>query len=188
MTIKNSYSEKLIELAEYDLSIREEVLNDKRFTGSYHPKMEKVHKENAQKLREIILEIGFPTISNVGKEASNAAWLIIQHSISEPDFMKFSYALMLKNDSDVDLRNLAFLYDRIQYFQGLPQKFGTQLNADRTIYPVENKEIITELRKNNHLPILTQTEIDSIAPIQDIEKIENQNPDYIIWRKKVGWK
>lgn len=32
--------------------------------------------------------IGYPTEDRVGKEAATAAWLVIQHAIEQPDFMK----------------------------------------------------------------------------------------------------
>ncbi|MDQ0595044.1 hypothetical protein QFZ37_003413 [Chryseobacterium ginsenosidimutans] len=185
--MKNKISKQLLELADYDLSIRDKLLKENKLAEGYHPEMESVHRNNAQKLREIIQEIGFPTISKVGKEANDAAWLIIQHSIAEPEFMKNAYQLMLENSKDTELKNLAYLFDRIQFFQGKPQKFGTQLNSDGTIYPVIDKNKINELRSKNNLPVLSNEEIDHIPPIEDIERIENENPGYILWRKKVGW-
>ncbi|MDF2934511.1 MAG: hypothetical protein K0R36_3842, partial [Chryseobacterium sp.] len=56
--------------------------------NGYHPEMEKLHKENAQYLKNIIERIGFPTISKVGQKASDVAWLII------PELMKSSYQLI----------------------------------------------------------------------------------------------
>ena len=38
--------------------------------------------------KRIIKEIGFPTIEKVGKKANEAAWLVIQHAIEKPSFMK----------------------------------------------------------------------------------------------------
>jgi hypothetical protein len=185
--MKNNFSRELLELSEYDLSVRDRLLKENKLSGGYHPEMESVHRYNAQKLREIIQLIGFPTILKVGKEANKAAWLIIQHAIAEPEFMKEAYQLMLKNSNDNDLKNLAYLFDRIQFFQGKPQKFATQLNSDGTIYPVINKDEINELRIKNNLPILSPEEIDRILPIEDIERNENENPDYLLWRKKTGW-
>jgi hypothetical protein len=185
--MKNKFSEELIQLAENDLMVREKLLTENKLSDGYHPEMEKVHKENAKRLKEIMEEIGFPTISKVGEKASDSAWLIIQHSIAEPEFMKSSYKLMLEYLADVSLKNLAFLFDRIQFFQGKPQKFGTQFNSDGTIYPVINKHEINIWRSNHNLPELPQEKIDRILPIESIEFIENQNAEYIIWRKKVGW-
>jgi hypothetical protein len=183
-----SVAKDLLQMKNKDLTTRERLLKEGKLSGGYHPEMEKVHRENAAQLRQIIKEIGFPTISKVGNEASEAAWLIIQHSIAEPEFMKHAYQLMSENISDIDLKNLTYLFDRIQYFQGAPQKYGTQFNADGSIYPVLDKYELNNLRTLHHLPLLSQTEIDRIAPIEDIERIENRNPDYILWRKHVGWK
>jgi len=185
--MNNNFSKQLLELSEYDLSVRDRLLKENKLEGGYHPEMESVHRDNAQKLREIIRLIGFPTISKVGKEANKAAWLIVQHAISEPEFMKEAYRLMLENSNDNDLKDIACLFDRIQFFQGKPQKFATQLNSDGTIYPVISKDQINELRIKNNLPVLSPEEIDRIPAIEDIEKIENENPDYLLWRKKVGW-
>nr|WP_314495863.1 DUF6624 domain-containing protein [uncultured Chryseobacterium sp.] len=186
--MENKFSVKLIRLAEYDLSVREKLMEQNRLEKGYHPEMEKVHRKNAGELRNIISEIGFPTISKVGREASNAAWLIIQHSIGEPEFMKNSYNLMLESADDLEARNLAYLLDRILFFQGKPQKYGTQLNADGTIYPVIRKTKLNELRLKHYLPALSGEDIDKIPPSEAIERLENENPDYIEWRKKTGWK
>ncbi|WP_333862742.1 DUF6624 domain-containing protein [Sphingobacterium sp.] len=181
-------SDVLIQLARRDLEVRERLSNENKLSKGYHPEMEKIHKENAQHLRQMIEMIGFPTISKVGREASEAAWLIVQHSISDPDFMKSCYQLMFQNQTDINLKQLAFLFDRIQFFQGKPQKFGTQLNSDGTIYPVINKNEINDLRNMYNLPELSLEEINKIPPVEDLESIESQNPEYIKWRQKVGWK
>ena len=49
--------------------------------------MKELHNKNAKILNEIIA-IDYPTIDKVGKEANEATWLVIQHSIEQPDFMK----------------------------------------------------------------------------------------------------
>jgi len=185
--MNTKFSEELIRLAKNDLQVRERLLNENKLADGYHPEMEKVHKENAQHLRLIIEKIGFPTISKVGPEACEAAWLVIQHSISEPEFMVSSYRLMVENMNDIHLKHLAYLFDRIQFFRGKPQKFATQLNSDGSIYPVSNKDEINELRKKHDLPELSQEEIIKIPTAEHIKSIENRDPDYIAWRQKVGW-
>lgn len=181
-------AEEIIRLKNNDLELREKLIQEGELGNGYHPEMEKLHKENAQYLKSIIELIGFPTISKVGQEASDAAWLIIQHSISDPELMKSSYQSMLENQADTNLKHFAYLFDRIQFFQGKPQKFGTQYTSDGSIYPVINKDELNELRKKYDLSELTQEEINKIASAEEIESIENQNADYILWRQKVGWK
>lgn len=185
---KPEYSKILMRLAQKDLAIREKLLREKQLSNGYHPEMEKVHRENARMLRNIISEIGFPGISKVGEDAGEAAWLIVQHSIAEPEFMKEYLEMMSENESDVNKKHLAYLYDRIQYFQGKPQRYGTQLNADGSIYPVIDLNHLNVWRLQYNLPPLSQTDLDRISAVEDIERLENENPAYVHWRDSVGWK
>ncbi|BAP31179.1 uncharacterized protein CHSO_2142 [Chryseobacterium sp. StRB126] len=181
-------SEKeLIDLAEYDLAVREKLFSEGKLSQGYHPEMETVHKSNAQRLREIINEIGFPTISKVGQKASDAAWLIIQHSIGEPKFMKECYKMMTENSHDINLKNRAYLYDRIRVFQGMPQKYGTQLIVGGIPFPVEDKENLNRVREEVNLPLLSEKEISQIPDVEEIPDIDGKDEGYLIWRKKTGW-
>ncbi|MDR6487231.1 hypothetical protein J2799_001716 [Chryseobacterium vietnamense] len=185
---KPQYAVQLMRLAEKDLAVRERLLRDNLLSGGYHPEMEKVHRENAEALRQIIKEIGFPGISKVGQEASEAAWLIAQHAIAEPAFMKSFFELMTENRWDVNKKHWAYLNDRIQYFQGKPQRFGTQRNADGSIYPVMEPEQLNALRLEYDLPVIIPEDLKRIAKIEEIERIENENPNYVMWRDGAGWK
>lgn len=181
------FEKELIDLAEHDLAVREKLFSEGKLAQGYHPEMERVHKTNAKRLREIINEIGFPTLSKVGSKASDAAWLIIQHSIGEPEFMKECYEMMMENSLDVTPKNKACLYDRIQVFQGKPQKYGTQLITGGIPYPVEDKENLNKERKDLNLPPLSEKEIHQIPGVEEIPEIDGKDPEYLIWRKKVGW-
>ncbi|GEN73928.1 DUF6624 domain-containing protein [Chryseobacterium lathyri] len=180
-------SKELIELAEKDLSVREKLASEGKLSGGYHPEMEQIHRQNAEKLREIIRKIGFPTISKVGDKASEAAWLIIQHSISEPAFMKECYKMMIENKSGVNPLNIAYLHDRIQVFQSKPQKYGTQLTEERLPYPVENKNKLNEERLKVNLKPFSQEEINRIPGIEKIAEIDAKQVGYTEWRIKMGW-
>ncbi|SHF79055.1 DUF6624 domain-containing protein [Chryseobacterium sp. OV279] len=181
------FSRELIERAQKDLSVREKLASEGKLYGGYHPEMELVHRQNAERLREIIKEIGFPTISKVGAKANDAAWLIIQHSIGEPEFMKDCYKLMTENYSDTNPTNIAYLYDRIQVFQSKPQRYGTQLTAEGVSYPVEDKNNLNKRRIQVNLTPLSQEEINMIPLIEDIPEIDGKDPDYTAWRIKTGW-
>ncbi|WP_223599018.1 DUF6624 domain-containing protein [Chryseobacterium sp. GVT01B] len=181
------FEKELIELADKDLAVREELLSAGKLSGGYHPEMEKVHKANARRLREIIAEIGFPTPSKVGEKGSNAAWLIIQHAIGEPEFMKKCCTMMEDNSSDINPIHRAYLYDRIRFFQSKPQKYGTQLTADGKVYPVENKENLNKEREKVNLHAFSEAEINKIPEPEDIPEIDDKNVEYTVWRKKVGW-
>ena len=182
--MNETVAKELIHLAQHDLTVRERLLKENKLSDGYHPEMEAVHKENAVRLREIIDLIGWPTWSKVGEEASEAAWLIVQHAIGEPAFMKRCYALLMESIKDINPQNAAYLYDRICYFEGKPQKYGTQYD-DGVLYPVENKNEVNALRQNLQL-----------KPLPDHIIVEYQKSDtgdlhkdagFNAWRKKVGW-
>ncbi|MEM1359697.1 MAG: hypothetical protein AAGF89_15950, partial [Bacteroidota bacterium] len=79
---------QIIQLKEADLALRDKLMQSGQLDEGYHPEMEQLHHHNAAKLAEIIENIGYPTADKVGKAASEAAWLVIQHAISRPAFMK----------------------------------------------------------------------------------------------------
>ncbi|WP_255577871.1 hypothetical protein [Flavobacterium sp. CHNK8] len=86
-----NYSEianEIIKLKNKDLELRQKLIEQKKLSHGYALEMENLHISNAKKLNTIIDEVGFPTVEKVGIEASESAWLIIQHAISEPEFMK----------------------------------------------------------------------------------------------------
>ncbi|MCD0466061.1 DUF6624 domain-containing protein [Flavobacterium sp. ENC] len=176
---------ELIEMARHDLQVRDKLLKEGKLLAGYHPEMESVHKKNAACLNEIINAIGYPTRLIVGREASDAAWLIVQHAISEPALMRKCYELLSRSDGEVNPQNLAYLHDRICYFEGRPQKYGTQFD-NRGLYPVEDKEEMIRLRKELKLGELEQNAIIEIKT----DEHKNLHPDdleFNSWRKQVGW-
>lgn len=185
--MNHTFSKELIELAKKDLSVRDRLLSEGLLSGGYHPEMEMIHRKNAERLREIIKETGFPTVSMVGAEGSNAAWLIIQHSIGEPEFMKKCYKMMIEYSNDINPSNIAYLYDRIQVFQSKPQRYGTQLTSEGIPYPVENKTYLNEERLKMNLKPLSWEDINRISGVESISEIDGKDKDYNAWRVKTGW-
>ncbi len=56
---------------------------------------------NTARMKEIIDRFGWPTSKMVGDEASQAAWLIVQHADLDPEFQKECLSLMkICYDSD----------------------------------------------------------------------------------------
>ena len=185
--MNEAFAKELIKLAEKDLSVREKLASEGKLSHGYQPEMELIHRQNAERLRNIIKEIGYPTISKVGEEASDAAWLVIQHSIGEPELMKACYKMMVENKNDINPLNIAYLYDRIQVFQSQPQKYGTQLTAEGIPYPVENKSHLNEERQKVNLPPFSQDKIEQIPGTEAIAELDNKDAEYIAWRIKTGW-
>lgn len=183
--MENQLSGELIELAQYDLRVRERLSGEGKLSEGYNAEMEAVHRRNAAKLRKIVGRIGWPTVSKVGKEASDAAWLIVQHAIGEPEFMKSCYTLMVAAHADINPQNLAYLHDRICYFEGRPQRYGTQF-ADG-LYPVENKEILNGLRRELGMAEHPERIIIEAGLSDTAADLHQGNEPFNQWRKKVGW-
>ncbi len=79
---------ELTALREEDMRVRAELLAANELCGTYVPRMEAVHVKNAARLRELIERHGWPAEDIAGKDGAEAAWLIAQHAIGEPEFRR----------------------------------------------------------------------------------------------------
>jgi len=197
MQYKNT-AKKIIELKTADLKLRNKLIQNKQLSNGYNPEMEKLHNSNAATLDKIIDHIGYPTIDKVGKEANEAAWLVIQHAISQPIFMKKCAQLLVnavaKNKANPI--NLAYLTDRIAVFEEKAQVYGTQFdwdeNGELSAYPFDDLIKVNQRRKAIGLNTLEE----QTGIIRKRAKNENESPpvdferrkkEIRMWKEKVGW-
>jgi len=191
-------SKKIIQLKEKDLSFREDLISKNKLEGGYNEEMARIHIENANVLNDIIDQIGYPTTEKVGKEGSDAAWLIIQHAISLPKFMKKCAALLEieVNSKHANPISLAYLKDRIAVFEGFHQTYGTQYDWDENgeMSPNNIGDIAQVNRRRKSIGLNSVEEQTQI--MRDRVKQENQTPppdldlrrkEYNLWRLSVGW-
>ena len=146
---------ELISLADEDQRLIEKLSKSGElldYEDELHPEIKKIFERNTKRAKEIIATYGWPTISSVGKEASNAMYLIVQHSVLEPEFMQSCIPALeeqVKNNEAKGFQ-LAFLQDRTLMQQGKPQIYGTQydVNKDGKMepYKILNPETVDERR------------------------------------------
>ena len=120
---------ELIGMRADDLRVRSDLERAGRLFRGYDAEMEAVHRRNAARLRDIIGEHGWPGRDIVGDDGADAAWLIAQHAIGEPDFQR-SCLVHLQHAAErgaVPRRHVEYLLDRIRVFEGWPQLYGTQV-------------------------------------------------------------
>jgi hypothetical protein len=119
---------ELLAMQAEDLRMREELAATGELNGPYSPKMEAVHRRNAARLWEMIEAHGWPAEDVVGKDGAEAAWLIAQHAIGEPDFQKHVVTLLESSlaSGRVPGWQVAYLKDRIAMCDCEPQRYGTQ--------------------------------------------------------------
>jgi len=109
-----------------------------------------VDEKNTARLKEIIEERGWPTITSVGKKAASAAWLLAQHADKDPAFQEKCLSLMKELPEDeVILWNIALFEDRVRMNTGRPQLYGTQFRMSEGNFgpvPIEDEEHLEERR------------------------------------------
>lgn len=184
---------ELIALALDDQRVRAELLAEGVLFGGYHPRMESVHRRNAARLAEIVAAGGWPTERVVGVEGAAAAGLIAQHAIGEPDFQRACLvALQRASDrGEVPAWQPAMLEDRIRVFEGRPQRYGTQLEADDEgrlhPHPIEEPEGVEERRRAVGLEPLADrlARAERVPPSAD--RAAHQR-GYEQWLRDVGWR
>jgi hypothetical protein len=145
--------DELLGMAAEDRRVRAELMAEGSLGDGYHPSMEEVHHRNAARLKEVIEEHGWPGRSLVGEDGAHAAWFILQHAIGEPDLQRRGLGLLREAVAagEVPAVQAAYLEDRIRFFEGRPQVYGTQFDWDKkgklVPHPVEDVEGVDERRR-----------------------------------------
>jgi hypothetical protein len=128
----NSIAFELIAMEGADRHLRAELEKDGSLFDGYNPRMREVHERNADRLAQIIAQIGWPSHSTVGEDAARSAFLVVQHAISRPAFMRSCLPLLehAAATGDVPRIEVAMLTDRMLILSGKPQLYGTQFDWD----------------------------------------------------------
>ena len=191
-------AKKIIELKKKDLALRERLIQEGQLHFGYHEEMAKLHASNAEQLKEIIDIIGYPTIDKVGKAGNEAAWLIIQHAIGQPEFMKkcLQQLEVAVHENKANPIHLAYLTDRIAVFEGKPQRYGTQFdwdeNGEMSPQHLDNIAEVNQRRKSIGLNTLeeqttiirSQVQKENQTPPEDFYERKKAMDE---WRISVGW-
>lgn len=109
--------------ADKDQSMRNEVIK----TNDMSLWDYSIDKNNTKWLKKHVEKYGWPTISEVGADGAQAAWLLAQHSDHDIAFQEHCLELMKKLPKyEVLTKNIAYLQDRVLVAQGKSQIYGTQ--------------------------------------------------------------
>ncbi len=121
--------------------------------------MNDIDHQDTERMKWIVKEFGWPTPEMVGEEASENAWLLVQHADADHPFQKQCLRLIepLAKKHIVKGADYAYLYDRVQTGDGKPQRFGTQCKVTEGVAfvdPVEDSAHVDAYRKAYDLPPL----------------------------------
>ena len=198
MALDPDLAAELISLAADDRRVRAELARDGSLFHGYHPRMQAVHDHNAGRLLQVIEQYGWPGRSLVGEEGAQAAWLILQHAITQPALQRRGLALLQAAPTgEVHPIEVAMLEDRIRCFEGRGQIYGTQFDWDPTgnlsPLPIEDPAEVDQRRAEIGLGPLAQ---DLARHRTGLAQSEEQPPqdwaqrrqDFEAWLQRVGWR
>lgn len=183
----------LLALQARDLAMREALQADGSLFEGYHPRMEAVHRENAAALRDLIAQWGWPNEQRAGVDGAEAAWLVAQHAIAEPDFMRRCRALIQHElaAGAVPVWQFAYLDDRIRVSEGKPQHYGTQCEITPhgpVLCEVEDAQWLDERRLQAGLgPMAAHLKRLGNQPRPTPVEFASRKEAERLWRMHVGW-
>lgn len=112
-----------------------------------------IDRAHGERLKEIVAHIGWPTRELVGLKATQGAYMVIQHAGHDIEFQNQCLALMvdLVEQGELPASYVALLTDRIRFFQGQPQVFGTQMAMAPNEFGVMVPTPTVEIEDPEHL-------------------------------------
>ena len=187
---------QLLDMAAEDRRVSRELAETGELYRGYAPGMADVHRRNADAMRAIIDEHGWPGKSLVGKEGAEAAWLIVQHAIADPELLRRSLVLLREAAArgDVEPWQPAYVEDRIAFSERRPQKYGTQFDWDHegrmSPWTLAEPDRVEEYRREVGLEplaerIKTMREGAGNEPVPD--DLEEREAEMLEWARQVGW-
>jgi len=126
------------------------------------------------RVEEMFDKYGFLGYNKVGKEGSYKFWLLVQHSDKYPEFQKRVLKAMNKEarKGNAGLGEYAYLYDRIKVKAGEKQKFGTQLDFDKTGKPFPK------------IGLIDSANVDKLRKAYGLEPLQDYYNFYMDYHRK----
>jgi hypothetical protein len=192
--VDEALRQELTAMRAEDLRVRDELLQSGELGQGYAPRMEAVHRRHALRLQQIIAEHGWPDRELVGADGTLAAWFIAQHAIGEPDFQRQALTLVQEKvkQGKVPAAQEAFLFDRIEMYEGRPQRYGTQslpcADGQYRRWKTEDPEHLNERRDAMGLPLLGNDPAETEPAPQALAEYLEWLREYEDWLRKVGWR
>ncbi len=154
-TSLNEVRHELVAMKDLDQYLNQLVVDrdEKARESGFSARKERITKANSKRIEEIFEDIGYPTSALVGDEASDAFWLLTQHSDHKPQFqekvIQALKPLVIAGEARSD--SLAYLTDRVRINTDRLQVYGTQVEFELALgkakpKPLENPESVDQRR------------------------------------------
>ena len=149
---------KLLQMGEQDQRVRQFMMTlpQDRWTPDMQKELARTDEELTAKLKTIVSENGWPTMSMVGVKASEDAMLILIHT-SDHAWQSAMIPRLerLADNDEIVGSGLAVVIDKGLVAAGVKQRFGTQFkfeDGEMAMYAVEDPAQLDDLRAKWLLP------------------------------------
>ena len=186
---------QLLAMAAEDARVRAQLVATGELFRGYAPQMEDVHRRNARALLAIVQEHGWPGRALAGEDGMHAAWLVLQHAIGEPEVQRGCLPILREAASrgEATAAQVAYLEDRIAFFERRPQRYGTQFDWDErgmlSPWPIEDPDGVDARRADVGLPPLANRIAQARTSAQGSVPPDSarRQAEMRAWSKSVGW-
>jgi hypothetical protein len=156
---------ELLQRVAQDQAIRDELIK----AGVRNPnesilgRMKAVDAANVERMKAIVDQYGWPAPELVGRDGSEAAFLLVQHA--DLPFQQKMLPLVEKayRSGGLTGQDYALLLDRVRVGEGKPQVYGTQTKRfeewngqEPTFQPIEDEANVDQRRAEVGLPTLAE--------------------------------
>lgn len=156
---------ELLQRVEQDQAIRNELISHgiKNPDKAILARMEAIDAANTERMKAIVNQYGWPSPGLVGRDGSEAAFLLVQHA--DLAFQKKMLPLVEKayRSDGLSGQDYALLLDRVRVGEGKPQVYGTQAKRveewngqDPVLQPIEDEANVDKRRAEVGLPPLAE--------------------------------
>jgi hypothetical protein len=155
--------QELLSRAEQDQAIRNELISKgmDQPDKSILARMQTIDSENTRRMTEIIKQYGWPGPELVGEDATDAAFLLVQHADHEFQKQVLPLVKLAYESHKLSGQNYALLLDRVLVSDGKPQVYGTQAKPvgfwtghEPVLHPIEDEANVDKRRAAVGLPPL----------------------------------
>lgn len=148
-----------------------------------------LQRKNTKRLKEIIKDYGFPTISLVGKDGNDAVFHLVHSSTEDIKFASKIYKQLSKlPKSEINLKEYAIFEDTLNYYVRKPQVYGTKYyyNLEGFYVPWElyDKKNVNRFRKSIGFDSLDLKLKEKNIPQDKAYEINKKLEDKLV---KIGW-
>jgi hypothetical protein len=133
---------------------------DRQARADLGAEIARIDAENTAWMKQVVGDRGWFTYSDVGAEATDAAWLLVQHADDDPEFQRLCLDLMSAlSANEVSQTNVALLTDRVRIKEGKKQLYGSQFvirNDEWVPLEIEDEENVDARREAVGLPPMSE--------------------------------